>query len=233
MRNLRLTNLALDHIQTCEANSRTEIIAALEWLHERTERTTEAHLFASLRGDSDNNVFLKIVTFRVWQRQILDLKLELHPLKTQQTITVVTWERRFQKYAIWFAKTTIFSKSMQTSWTPVNVNLAKFLAHLVGLRHHGHQFDVVVEDGEQTGVCLRRSSTGLTWSQTDGKHPAAVPPKIKFLLLDLLILSLTQVDALSSSQFRLEVIVIVIVTAPVIPAPLRWIANEQVGTVWT
>lgn len=39
----------------------------------------------------------------------------------------------------------------------------------------------------------------------------------------------TQVDALSSSQFRLEVVVVV--AAPVVPAPLRWIANEQVGAV--
>lgn len=42
---------------------------------------------------------------------------------------------------------------------------------------------------------------------------------------------LTQVDALSSSQFRLKVVVVV--AAPVIPAPFRGVSNEQVGTVGT
>ena len=36
-------------------------------------------------------------------------------------------------------------------------------------------------------------------------------------------------DALSSSQLRLEVVVVV--AAPVVPAPLRGITNKQVGTV--
>ncbi|TNN43727.1 hypothetical protein EYF80_046072 [Liparis tanakae] len=71
-------------------------------------------------------------------------------------------------------------------WTWHKSNLMHlFLAHLVGLRHHGHQLDVVVEDGQQAGV-----------------------------------------DALSSSQFRQEVVVVI--ATPVVPAPFRGKANEQV-----
>lgn len=77
--------------------------------------------------------------------------------------------------------------------------LSKLLAHLVGFSRHGHQLDVVVPDGEQTGVSL-----------TGG-------------------LPLTQVDALSSHQLRLEVVVVV--PPPLVRSSLRGIAHEQVGAV--
>ena len=45
-------------------------------------------------------------------------------------------------------------------------HLVQLLAHLVGLGHHGHQFDVVVEDGQQAGVSQTGPGTGLTYTQT-------------------------------------------------------------------
>lgn len=103
--------------------------------------------------------------------------------------------------------------------------LVQLLAHLVGLSHHGHQFDIVVEDGQQAGVSQTGPGTGLTYTHT---HTSIVsfPIYLLYLISPLL---LTQVDAFSSGQLRLEVVVVV--ATPVVPAPLRGITNEQVGTV--
>lgn len=52
----------------------------------------------------------------------------------------------------------------------VKGNLAKFFAHLIGLRHHGHEFDVVVEDSQEAGISLSRSNAGFTFTPTNGLH---------------------------------------------------------------
>lgn len=105
----------------------------------------------------------------------------------------------------------------------------QLLAHLVGLGHHGHQLDVVVEDGQQDGIRLTGTGAGLTYTQThllspivpDETYSAPPPPPPPP----------TQVDAFSSSQFRLEVVVVV--AAPVVRAPLRGVTDEQVGAAGT
>lgn len=40
----------------------------------------------------------------------------------------------------------------------------EFLAHLVGLSHHWHQLDVVIEDRKQEGIRLTGSRTRLTYA---------------------------------------------------------------------
>lgn len=40
----------------------------------------------------------------------------------------------------------------------------EFLAHLVGLSHHWHQLDVVVEDSKQEGIRLTGSRTRFTYA---------------------------------------------------------------------
>lgn len=104
--------------------------------------------------------------------------------------------------------------------------LVQLLAHLVGFGHHGHQFDVVIEDGQQTGICLTGSNTGLTWMVTNVTHRVSIEIIFNIQLLNLL---LTQVDALSSSQFRVEVVIVV--AAPVISTPLRRETDEKVGAI--
>lgn len=47
------------------------------------ERQRYTNLFASQRGDSDNNLFLQVMTFWIRQGQILYLQLKLHPLQCQ------------------------------------------------------------------------------------------------------------------------------------------------------
>lgn len=102
-------------------------------------------------GNPDDDLLLQIMAFRVRERQILDLQGKVHPLRQHRQMTGVCAEPG-SKYNGLFK---------DSSFLPRQRYLSKFLAHLVGFSRHGHQFDVVVPDGEQTGVSLTGSRTGL------------------------------------------------------------------------
>lgn len=100
----------------------------------------------------------------------------------------------------------------------------EFLAHLVGLSHHWHQLDVVVEDSKQEGIRLTGSRTRLTYA-----HNVTLSLNVLYINIFLAVSLHTEADAFSCCQFRLEVVAVV--AAPVIHVSLRGVTNEQVGAV--
>lgn len=117
------------------------------FLVQRKERDTLSNtsLFASCSGHSDNSVFLQIVTSRIRQGQIFDFQLKLNSLKIKKLNANLSSHSCVPLNVAYICPGLIRGQCEQLQQDTVSY-LAQFLTHLVGLGHHGHQLNVVVED---------------------------------------------------------------------------------------